>query len=168
MNTKMYDAQADNIEVEDIAFYDFNQLILKKVRSNIKGSMNLECLSIEEQQEGLWIRNEVDDETDYRPEGVSDMGWLGYFVGRNQHLDVLHIREDWHPIDEDATTGDIILSFLQGVNNNRSIQNLHIVSVDLLGGRMLTTLDQFFKNNINLKHVCIDRCNFGEGGCRAL
>jgi len=34
----------------------------------------------------LWIRDEVEDHTDYRPEGLHDMGWLGYFVGRHEHL----------------------------------------------------------------------------------
>ena len=29
---------------------------------------------------------------DYVPEGADDMGWLGYFVGKNNHLKNLFIR----------------------------------------------------------------------------
>jgi len=115
--------------------------------------------------EQLWIRNEVEDHTDYRPEGISDMGWLGYFVGRHEHLKYLHIKGNFVPT-LDASISDVLEPFFQGMSRNKSIGELNFEGVDLLGGRVFTTLDLFFKVNRNLTSINIDECNFGEEGCR--
>ena len=68
MNTQMYDAQAATVNVEDIAIDENNRLILSNIRSNREGIMKLGGGN-----EQLWIRDEVEDHTDYRPEGAHDI-----------------------------------------------------------------------------------------------
>ena len=84
----MYNAQADTINVDDIATEESNRELLYNIKSNRKGLMQLG----NGEKEQLWIRDVIEDHTDYRPEGVHDMGWLGYFVGKNSYLEALHTR----------------------------------------------------------------------------
>ena len=86
-------ALAGNMNIEDITTDDDNRLILYRIRSN------------KEDTQDLYIQNEHEIEIneeegtfehilpDYVPEGVYDMGWLGYFIGRNTCLQKLYIRD---------------------------------------------------------------------------
>ena len=126
MNTiQMYDAQAGSIKLEDIATDSNNRSVLSNVRSNYEGDLNMGTYNGDsdgDYTEDLFIRGEVTDwnEVEYVPEGVKDMGWLGYFVGKNDQLQHLFIR----PFE--PTTGvsmsDVLESFLKGMSRNRSIQ----------------------------------------------
>ena len=116
MSTKMYDAQAGTIKVEDIATEESNRLVLGNLRNNVEGSMDLG----HEEKEQLWIREVIEDHTDYRPEGVHDMGWLGYFVGKHSYLEALYIR-GFETISG-TSFNDLIMPFLNGLNNNKSIK----------------------------------------------
>jgi len=81
------------MNIEDITTDDDNRLILYRIRSN------------KEDTQDLYIQNEHEIEIneeegtfehilpDYVPEGVYDMGWLGYFIGRNTCLQKLYIRD---------------------------------------------------------------------------
>jgi len=157
----MYDAQAATINVEDIATGENNRFILSNIRSNRKGVMKLG-----EANEQLWIRDEVEDHTDYRPEGAHDMGWLGYFVGKHKHLDEMHIRD--FELVSGTIFSDVIMPFLNGLNSNRSITTLDFCGMDLLNGRVFSTLDTFFENNNKLKSINFSSCNFGYNDCRQL
>ena len=81
----------------------------------------------------MWIQSEHDEHdegcTDYVPEGIDDMGWLGYFVGKNQHIQKLVIRS-FTPI-LGASVGDVMEPFLRGVNRNKSIREIHLPGTDL-------------------------------------
>ena len=156
-NVQAYDAQADSIKVEDIATNDNNRIVLRRMKRNEP------CFT-------LWIQNHHDDEgedcVDYCPEGPKDMGWLGYFVGKNEHLRELYIR------DFEATSGESVMNviepFFRGVSSNKSIRKVDICGGDLLGGKVFTMLGPFFKNNSNLSSLSVNECNFGEGECRSL
>ena len=161
MDVGVYDAQADTINVDDIATNSNNRFILKRIKRNDADDNN-----------ELHIQNLHDDdddedwgeESDYSPEGADDMGWLGYFVGKNEHLDQLFIKP-FTPLSG-ATIRDVIEPFFKGVSNNRSIRGIYFSGVDLLGGEMFTMLDPFFKANHNLTDITVIECNFGDEGCR--
>ena len=164
MNTiQMYDAQADSINVEDIAKNDINRLVLMRIKRN----------TMEKYNDILYIQNHVDldededgeemDElcVDYVPEGANDMGWLGYFVGKNNRLKELYFR------DFDNMSIDTIKPFIMGLNNNKSITCLDF-RIDLLDGKMFTMLCPFFENTQTLGHITIGGCNLGDDGWRLL
>ena len=92
MNTSMYDAQADTINVDDIATDSNNRIVMRRLKRNV----NDDEITDPDQRKSLWIQNEHDKDgeecVDYVPEGVHDMGWLGYFAGKNEHLVELNIR----------------------------------------------------------------------------
>jgi len=148
----MYDAQADTIDIGDIASNQNNRIVLRRIKRNSK---------YDENNIALYIQNQHDEEgescIDYVPEGANDMGWLGYFVGKNEHLKELHLR------DFDDMSIDIIKPFLMGVSNNRSINTLDFRSMDLLDGKMFTMLGPFFENNYNpLVNLKVSNCHWGD------
>ena len=92
------------------------------------------------------------------------MGWLGYFVSKNEHLQELIIKPFTSMSGADYV--DVIEPFFRGVNNNKSIREISFVNVILLGGEMFTMLTPFFQNNYNLTNIVINECDFGDEGCR--
>ena len=154
---QMYDAQADSIKVKDIAANVNNRTMLMR-RNNANDCNN----------ETLYIIDSHDDDgeecIDYVPEGAYDMGWLGYFIGRNDQLKKLYIRYF------DSASIDIINSFFQGVRNNRSITRLDFCScsMNLLDGKIFTMMSPFFENNNNLSRIIINDCTLRDDGWRLL
>ena len=57
------------------------------------------------------------------------------------------------------------MPFLNGLNSNKSIKMLSFGDMDLLNGRVFTTLDQFFKNH-KLTSIEFSQCDFGNEDCR--
>jgi hypothetical protein len=116
----------------------------------------------------LWIQNEHDDDEeciDYVPEGADDMGWLGYFVRKNQHLEKLFICS-FTPTSG-ASVRDVMEPFLRGVSRNKSIQKVGFCGTDVIwGGEVFTMLTPFFKNNHNLTNIITNDCNLGDEGYR--
>jgi hypothetical protein len=91
---------------------------------------------------------------------------LGYFIGKSKHLKNLFL----HSL---VPSGDIRIeslyeAFFFGVNNNKSINRIEFRGTDLLGGKIFTMMEPFFKNNSNLTNIEIMHCNFGAGVSRAL
>ena len=154
------------MNIEDITTDHDNRRILSRIKRN------------KEDIQDLYIQNEheieIDDDDDeevidfgYVPEGVQDMGWLGYFVGKNEHLQNLYIRSFEPTSGADAM--EALESFLMGVNNNKSIKRLDFDCIDMFfGGRVFTMLEPFFKNNNNLITLNVDECNLGAEGARLL
>ena len=101
---------------------------------------------------------------EYCPEGADDMGWLGYFVGKNDHLQSLVIKP-FTP-SSGASVRGVIVPFLRGVNQNKSIQEIIFAFIDLLGGNIFTMLTPFFINNHNLIKIEVHNCDFGDEGSR--
>lgn len=148
----MYDAQASSIKIEDITTNEGNRMILKRMRRN--KDTNIFKLYMYPN-----IRNQPHNEDDcnqYVPEGANDMGWLGYFIGKSNDLKELYIRNIY------TSNVDVIKSFFSGVSSNKSIQKLEFFAMDLLGGKIFTMLDHFFKDNISLEVLTINGCNLGE------
>ena len=152
MNTiQMYDTQAGSIKMKDITSKKNNRVIIERMRrNNADDEFNtfLRICDDDDDQEGV---------NDYFPEGAEDMGWLGYFVGRNDHLKELYLRFF------DTMSIDVIKPFFSGVANNKSICKLNFFGMDLLGGKIFTMLGPFFKNTDNLEEIYIEDCNFGVG-----
>ena len=159
MNTtiQMYDAQADSIRIEDIASNDNNRIVLSRTKRNNED---------DHYNQDLYIQSLHDDDgeacIDYVPEGANDMGWLGYFVSKNNHLKELYFREF------DYMSIDIIKPFIRGVINNRSIYKLGFNNMDLMGGRIFTMLSPFFENSPILSHLTIHNCHLTDDGWRLL
>ena len=151
MDVKIYDAQADSIDVDDIATDSNNRIVMRRIKRNHANDAKNDV---------LWIQNHHDeydeDCEDYWPEGVDDMGWLGYFIGRNEHLHELNIRP-FEPTSG-ASVRDVIVPFLRGVSRNKSIREIDFNGVDQLGGEIFTILTPFFQNNHNLTKVIINSC----------
>ena len=147
------------IKINDIASLDINRSVLCVLqRAN---------LPFDE----LWIGcdmnivlNKENDNIIYVPESSHDMGWLGYFIGRHEHLKNLYIR------DFNALSGEsfrnVLIPFLIGLSNNKSIERLNFLGIDLLNGSAFTSMVPFFKNNIKLNTIEIHNCDFGDNGCR--
>jgi len=157
MNTiQMYDAQAGSIRVEDIATNDNNRIVLSRIKRNSANDKNIEY---------LYIQNEHDEHgeecVDYVPEGAYDMGWLGYFVGKNNHLKELCFRGFEPP--SGASVAEVLEPFLMRMSRNNSITKLDILNMDLLGGKIFTMLVPFFDNNPALTNLIIHSCSGNEG-----
>ena len=159
MNTiQMYDAQACTIKIEDIATNVNNRIVLERMRRNNANDCN---------NSTLYIQNQHDEDgygcVDYVPEGAHDMGWLGYFVGKNEHLKDLVVK--WFT-PTSGSTSEVLEPFFKGLSRNRSLSIIQFTGIDLLGGRVFTMMDPFFNINTNINHIKIDDCNFGEEGGR--
>ena len=141
----MYDARADSINVDDIATNDNNRLMINRMKRNNP-----------EDHDVLYIQNQHDEDgeacEDYVPEDTNDMGWLGYFIGKNEHLRQLTFVS-FNPISGVSFT-EILEAFIRGVNNNKSITTLDF-RMDLLGGRVFTMLVPFFENSQTLANLTI-------------
>ena len=94
MEVSVYDTRADTINVEDISTdsNSNNQHVLRRLKRNEA-----------DDKKTLWIQNEHEDDddeecTDYVPEGADDMGWLGLFIGKNDHVEELNIRPFTPPL----------------------------------------------------------------------
>ena len=120
MDVSMYEARADSINVNDIAENSNNRIVLRRIKRN---NVN----DVESYYKSLYVQNEHDDDgEDYCPEGADDMGWLGYFIGKNNHVQDLFFLN----IDVDI---DIIKPFIMRVNSNNSISVLHFRRTNLYG-----------------------------------
>ena len=164
MNFQQYNDNAGSIRTRDIATNSNNRIVLRRIKRNSRYDENNGVLYIQNVHDA-----KGEDCIDYVPEGANDMGWLGYFVGRNNHLEELCI--DFEAEDEQRLNGvemDVLRPFLLGVNNNRSITSLGFNSIDTFGGRVFSTLGPFFKNNNYLTSIRISQTDFEAGGCRAL
>ena len=68
-----YDALATTIKIEDISSNVRNQNILRQLKDN------------DPTFDKLWICNQdqIDDEFDFCPTNGEELGWLGYYIGKN-------------------------------------------------------------------------------------
>ena len=157
MNIIQYDVQADSIRIEDIAIGVNNRIVLRRIKTNSAG---------DDYNNSLYIQNQHDDSDGeegmyYVPEGAKDMGWLGYFIGKNDQLRELCFKT-FTP-----TSGEV-KPFFRGIVNNKSIRELNFEGMDLLDGRVFDILSPFFKNNTNLEVLTIEDCPLEAEGSRLL
>jgi len=160
MNTiQMYDAHADSIDIDDIASNENNRIMLDRIKRNNS-----------EDHDQLYIQNEHDENgegcEDYVPEGTNDMGWLGYYIGKNNHLKELHLS-NFNPTSGASVT-DVLEPFIMGLNYNKSIRQLNFEGMDLLDGKMFTMLGPFFENCPTLTDLTVSGSHLGDDGWRLL
>lgn len=87
---QMFDALSGSINVEDIASNNINTAILRRIQRN-KDNDKVQ----------VYIQSGFDAEQDavegsyvhYIPESANDMGWLGYFIGKNDHVETLYMTQ---------------------------------------------------------------------------
>ena len=135
----MYAALTDNIDVDDIAKNSNNRIVLRRLQRNNANDTN-NALYLQNEHDEDWGEEDCDH---YYPEGAYDMGWLGYFIGKNEHLQKLLITS--FATSSGASVRDVMESFLRGVSFNKSIREINFDVVDLLGGEVFTMLGLFFK-----------------------
>ena len=77
-----YEVAAGAINMEDITSDEDNQDILRRLKEN------------DPDFEMLWVMDEPINDNDYCPEGDSEPGWLGYFIGKSTTLKNLFLGSD--------------------------------------------------------------------------
>ena len=135
-----YEAHAKDIKLENITSSQNNAEILAMVHDNDPEFTDL-CIFNEVHMRGrsYYLVREGDH-----------MGWLGYFVGKSQHLEALSIVDFPENIN--------LNTFLRGLENNRSIQDLSIF-IDL--GDSFQSLIPFLRNNDRLRHLNFNYFDIG-------
>jgi Ran GTPase-activating protein (RanGAP) involved in mRNA processing and transport len=127
-----YEARARDVNLDSITS-EYNAIILEKLRNN---DDSFKAMGIVE-ADYRWP--EEDDFIVDVQEG-EDLGWLGYFIGKNERLESLwisHLPEDKY--------------FRQGLAQNQSIEELHLR--DDLGKSGFQTLAPFLQNTHTLKKI---------------
>ena len=161
MTTQMYDAQASSIRIDDITTNDNNRLMLSRIKRNS---------AYDDTELHIQNQHDVDGEdcVDYVPEGAYAMGWLGYFIGKSEHLNELIFRS-FTPTSGASLTGTLE-PFIMGLNRNKSITSLSFIHMDLLGGRALifSMMCPFFENCPTLVELYMDECQLENDGWRLL
>ena len=122
-----YDAAAATIKIEDITTDKINRKILRQLKENGPDFDKVWVMS----NRDVW--GEEFRRYCYCPEGAHDFGWLGYFIGKNTHLEEFLLRSNPFKIFA-------IEPFCRGVNRNRSIQKIELICVDLSGGEFFQWL----------------------------
>ena len=134
-----YDALASSVKIKDITSNERNRETLRR----LKGNHPLKT---------LWISN-VDDgdiiNIDYCPgNNVEELGWLGYYLGRNTSLNELYFFS--------RTINDAY--FYIGLNHNTSIKKIGFQCIDLQDGQIWQMVAPFLENNHNLTYFEVGPC----------
>ena len=125
-----YEARAEDVKLEDITSTQHNADILERLHDN---DPDFTYIS---------ISNEMYDESDFVICEGDNLGWLGYFVGRNKQVEGLYIYGFPENLNID--------SFLRGLGHNRSIQEVYIYT-DI--GESLQSLGPLLRNNNNFRDL---------------
>ena len=125
-----YDYYAKDVKLEDITSSQDNAELLAWVRDN------------DPDFHEITINTAITDENDFVVREGDHLGWLGYFVGRNDKLTTLFICNFPDNININA--------FLEGLGHNRSITELSIF-IDL--GDSFQSLIPFLRNNESLSKL---------------
>ena len=100
-----YDEHAQNVDLDDITSSVNNAEILQMLRDDDPGLSD------------LWITQQHNFEDAFFLQGGNDLGWLGYFIGRNTKLRNLRIY---------CTYMQQITALLRGIEQSKSIRELDI------------------------------------------
>ena len=149
---KKYAAKADTIKIEDITSCERKQDILYRLKDE---SLN-----------ELFIYNKdgvVDDNNEtsnYVPDNVEELNWLGYYIGQSKTLQKLHFYEEHttHMYNSRAEP------FFMGLQYNRSIKEVYFDGFAIGDGSFFAMIGMFFKNNDSLHKIQVDDCQFRDKG----
>ena len=137
-----YAAMADTTTIENITCDKINRDILQKLKDNDQGFKMLQIYP---------YMDIYQQHYEYMPRRTEDMGWLGYFIGKNTALQKLTFSGT---IEDD--------SFYEEMSCNTSIQTLdfygngHVDIIDFL--KVFHMLSPFLKNNTNLTRIQVRDC----------
>ncbi len=146
-----YDALAQDINLEDITSCEHNANILRKLRDGDPLSKQLYIMDREYE--------EADPDEDFFIDEGDDLGWLGHFIGRSEVLQDLQI---WHLPEG----GDQIISFFEGMSQNRSIKGL-VINCEI-GDDGWNRLGIFLENNRNIARFTVEDFLIGQEGTQNL
>ena len=134
-----HDTVTNAPKIKDITSDKINRNILHRLKTNDPSftSMNI-C--------NLHHRFSKSD-NEYCPSGAYDLGWLGYFIGKNQHLENIALLGARGTPDVGVTDflRQHMISFCKGVNHNKSIRVIELCGLDLLASGIFQLLGPFFK-----------------------
>eukprot|EP00985_Skeletonema_marinoi_P021757 scaffold13520_cov158-Skeletonema_marinoi.AAC.4 len=124
-----YDVLVQDINIGDITSSAHNADIIRRIRNGDTGWSNrLHILGYE-----------IDGDNDEFIVGAGDdLGWLGYFIGRSEAIDVLEVQY----LSEE---GEQVDAFMRGITHNQSIKELSILAD--LGDQGFENLGYFLRNN---------------------
>eukprot|EP00571_Detonula_confervacea_P011045 CAMPEP_0172305362 /NCGR_PEP_ID=MMETSP1058-20130122/6675_1 /TAXON_ID=83371 /ORGANISM="Detonula confervacea, Strain CCMP 353" /LENGTH=256 /DNA_ID=CAMNT_0013016943 /DNA_START=54 /DNA_END=820 /DNA_ORIENTATION=+ len=147
-----YEAQASTIQIEDITSDKDNASILRRLKRNDPDLTELRLTRV----------HLASDDGDYCPDSAHELGWFGYYIGKNTTVRELCLRSS---VVEGFSTA--IEPFCRGLRKNTSIKE--IVFVDFAGGEHFQLLGSFFRNNeLAVIELELDTCDLGADGCRLL
>ena len=152
-----YARELDVVQLEDITSSGHNVAVLQWLRD---GCQNLVWGTAWE--DILFITDSYDPVEDDVAQFIvregDDLGWLGYFIGKSQHLRMLSfasLPEGMGQIDE----------LIRGISCNRSIQRL-CIDADL--GHAFDRMDIFFRDNSKLTELDFGGFNISHESARSL
>ena len=124
-----YDALVQNINLEDITSSAKNADVLRQLRNG----------DPDWNQELYILGSEIDGDIDEFVVGTGDdLGWLGYFIGRSEVLQALHIYV--FPEEKEQ-----LVAFMRGIIQNQSIKELSIHTD--LGDQGFESIGYFLRND---------------------
>ena len=144
-----YDSRLQDIKLEEITSSQRNIHVLEKFR---RGDPDLTYLCVDVR----WEDNDSDDDIDddeitYTAdcEEGDDLGWLGYFIGRSEHLKTLYISD--LPFTSADPHTEQLHAFTREMSRNRSIVDLTIQhDIKEIGFRNICS---FVGENNNLRRL---------------
>ena len=146
-----YDALVSTTKIEDITSNEYHQYLLRQIKYNDPDCTYL-CLS----QDG--------DEYEYLPENVRDLGWLGYFIGKNTTIQSLAI-EGINLLDSLRA----IELFCTEVNRNQTINNISIFGLNPVQmNTLFKTMKPFFQSNNNLTGISLCASELDVLACKQI
>eukprot|EP00984_Skeletonema_dohrnii_P010497 scaffold4092_cov105-Skeletonema_dohrnii-CCMP3373.AAC.6 len=152
-----YEANAADINLEDITSSEQNKQILRRLRDDDLGWLNRITLGREGQfylgvgNSGLLLIGEGDD-----------LGWLGYFIGRSTKLQEIEI---WN-LPEHEGREQQMHAFLDGLARNQSIQRVQVN--EQLGEYLSTAILRALGNMKQLEELFYNSNNLDSNGCSVL
>ena len=146
-----YDTAATTVNIEDITSDDANRNILRQLKDDDPTFTVLRL-----------CQNYPNAIKDYCPESARDLGWVGYFIGKNTKLGELQLL--FNPLQCFHDNRTDIHAFFRGVNSNRSIQNISFVNTNLPVGEIFQSLSPFFEKNRSLSEIVVCNCAFSVSG----
>ena len=151
------DAMASaNTKIKDITHDKANRKILHRVNNN---DPNFNQLYI--------VYNEDDRcDVEYYPTTVEEWAYLGYLVGKNEHLESINIVGSYESDEPTKLPRKGLKLFCGGLNHNQSIQILELHNVNLIDRNIFKHLGPFFENNRSLVDLTFDNCDLGRECCR--
>ena len=149
-SVEYYDSCVRDVKLEDITSSEYNAKALRKLRDNDPDFTTIA------------LTDTADEFDDFIVTNNDDLGWLGYFIGRNRQLKELFIY-DWLEGDSDHSKIDALA---QGISLNTSISMLGICSE--CGDLFLQRLGNLFKSNKSLIHLELFGFDIGLASARNL